>query len=90
MPSVQLYWNDNSTDEDNFILERKIIGGAFAGLATIAADAISYTDETISLDVDYVYRIYAENAGGPSGYSNELPVSVKSIPIRQGVRAIYV
>ena len=90
MPSIPLKWDDNSDNEDNFILERKVVGGAFAELATIAANEQSYADDTILLDVDYVYRIYAENVGGPSGYSNQLPVSVKSIPIRRGLRTIYV
>ena len=90
MPNLNLYWNDNSSDEDNFILERKVAGGSFSTLTTLNADVSSYTDAAFLENVDYVYRDYAQNAGGDSGYSNELSVRVESTPIRRGLRAIYV
>lgn len=90
MASIRLAWNDNSTNEDNFIFERKVVGGSFAAIATLDPNVAIYLDETLLPDTDYVYRVYAENTGGPSGYSNELPVSVKSLPARQGLRVIYV
>ena len=90
MPNLNLYWNDNSSDEDNFILERKVAGGSFSTLATLGMNVTSYIDTTFLEDVDYVYRVYAQNAGGNSGYSNELPVRIESTVTRRGVRAVYV
>lgn len=90
MATIALRWNDNSTDEDNFILERKVVGESFSTLATIAADVTFYADEAVSLDTDYVYRILARNTGGDSAYSNELPARLASTPVRFGLRAIYV
>jgi len=76
MPTVtiRLGWNDNSTDEDNFSLERKAGGGSFATLATLAANVTTYTDSDVTQDVTYVYRVKATNTGGDSAYSNELTV----------------
>ena len=78
MPSVTVGWNDNSDNEDNFVLERKIVGGAFSTLTSPAANATSYVDATLAAQTDYIYRIKATNTGGDSAYSNELSVSTKT------------
>jgi len=79
MPSVTLAWNDNSDNEDNFVLERKNVGGAFATIASPAANATLYTDNTVQPLSDYIYRIKATNTGGDSSYSNELSFNTLTV-----------
>jgi len=78
-PTAILAWDDNSTDEDYFELERKIGAGAFALLATLPANTTTYTDRTILSATTYTYRVRAVNGIGPSGYSNELVVLINFV-----------
>lgn len=72
---VALSWADNAANEDNLIVERAASGGAFATLATLAANAVAYTDAARPAGT-WSYRVKARNAGGDSGYSNTATVSV--------------
>ena len=76
MPTVtiRLAWDDNSSNEDNFVLEQKVGGGSFATLETLGANVTTYTDADVIQDVTYVYRVKATNTSGSSEYSNELTV----------------
>jgi|GEM_PF-1642433 len=78
--SIGLAWTDNSSDEDSFVLERRTSEGAFAEIATLAADTVSYEDDGLSPLSGYVYRIKAVNAQGDSSYSSQLAVSTESPP----------
>jgi hypothetical protein len=70
--AVNLTWTDNSDNEDNFILERKVDSGTFAVLAgSIPADTENYNDSTTAPLHTYTYRIKAHNSFGDSDYSNE-------------------
>jgi hypothetical protein len=69
---ITLQWTDNSTDELNFRLERSPDGST--GWAQIggnlAEGKISYVDTTTVGKNKYFYRVRAENASGPSAWSN--------------------
>ncbi len=67
---IDLAWSDNSTDEDDFDLERRTGGGAFNRIARPAADATSYQDATAQPGMTYSYRIRAVNDGVASEFSN--------------------
>jgi hypothetical protein len=74
---IQLTWTDNSNNEQVFVLERSIDGGGFTVLSdTIAQNAISYTDETVTAPHTYRYRLAARNSYGDSGYSNTATIEV--------------
>ena len=67
-----LNWNDNSTNEDGFRIERKIgTGGTYAQIAQTAASASSYTDVGLTDGTSYCYRVRAFNAAGDSAFTNE-------------------
>jgi hypothetical protein len=69
---INLSWADNSTNELNFILERKVgAGGTYAQVATPAANATGYSDTGLLASTTYYYRIKAHNSSADSGYSNE-------------------
>ncbi len=63
--SMRVNWQDNSTNETNFVLERAVL---LAGPYTqIATPAVSYFDDSGLLEnTRYYYRVWAVNATGPS------------------------
>ncbi len=63
-----LTWEDNSTDETGFSIERSVDSGSFVEIATVGADVTSYQD-TIVLGTKYSYRVRAFNEFGRSPYS---------------------
>lgn len=67
----ELSWMDNSTNEENFEVERLESGaGSWMLLATLSADSTSHTDTSAVPNTDYCYRVRATNAAGASTYSN--------------------
>jgi subtilisin family serine protease len=79
--NVLLSWNDNSSNETGFQIERAVkIRGKynFQPLQTLIVDSISYTDEAVEAG-SYKYRVYAyKDDNAISDYSNEAAVKVES------------
>ena len=69
--SLTLTWTDNSRGEDGFKIERRTGTGTFAEVARVASDVTSHTDESLTPDTAYTYRVRAWNAAGDSVYSEE-------------------
>jgi len=72
---IVLGWKDNSDNETGFKLERKRgncdSANSWAELpASIAADAITYTNSGLTANTTYSYRLRAYNASRNSDYSN--------------------
>jgi hypothetical protein len=72
---INLGWQDNASDEDGFVIERGLNGGAHVQIATTGSDSGSYSDSGLSPDNTYSYRVAAYNAAGNSGYSNTAEAS---------------
>jgi hypothetical protein len=73
--AVDLTWTDNSNNEEDFVLERRITGGStWTVVATLPTDTTSFRDEGVQGGVtsstSYDYRIKARNSVGDSSYSN--------------------
>ncbi|MGI8906633.1 MAG: family 10 glycosylhydrolase [Candidatus Sumerlaeaceae bacterium] len=68
---INLAWTDNSTNEDNFVVERKVGTGAYSVVATLGANVTSYTSTGLTKGKTYTFRVKATNAAGSSAYSNE-------------------
>ena len=70
--ALGLAWNDNSTNETGFQLER--CTGAtctnFAQIAQPGANVTTFNNTGLTRRTTYRYRIRAFNAGGSSAYSN--------------------
>jgi len=75
---IDLTWQDNSTDEAGFQVERKIGAGSYAQIATVAANVVSYCNTDLTANTTHYYRVRAYNAAGDSDYSNE--VSATTLP----------
>jgi hypothetical protein len=67
---INLNWNDNSTNEAGFRIERQSGAGDFVPIAVVGKNVISFSDATALSGSDYTYRVSAYNAAGASAYSN--------------------
>ncbi len=57
--SVSIGWNDNSTNESGFKVERSTDGVNFGEIASLGADSRSFTDNTVAALSPYYYRVRA-------------------------------
>src|SRR5690606_29514768 len=71
-------WQDNSTNESGFKVERAMGGGGFAQVATVGANVSNYTDSSVMPGAQYTYRVRAYNSAGDSPFSNTASFSVPS------------
>jgi predicted phage tail protein len=69
---VVLSWQDNSTNESQFYVERCQGAGctSFAGTGSSNANVTTWTDFNAAAGQSYSYRVRAWNADGYSAYSN--------------------
>lgn len=74
---INLSWTDNSSDEDNFVLERQVGGSSnWYQIATPAANATTYSDTDVAAGYTYRYRIKAINTNGSSSYATSSDVTM--------------
>jgi PKD repeat protein len=80
--SVVLTWQDNSSSELGFYIERCEGAGCtnFIGLfGDTSANISTYTDSLVTAGTTYGYRVVAYNAGGYSAYSNIASIAVGGV-----------
>lgn len=69
--AIDLTWDDNSSDELSFKIERALDAlGPFSLIHTTAANAESYSDTGLTEGTAYYYRVYAVNSYGNSAYTD--------------------
>ena len=68
--SVRLNWTDNATVEGNYQVERRIAPAAFAVVATLPANTITFTNTGLTDNTTYEFRVRAIAGANTSGYSN--------------------
>jgi hypothetical protein len=68
---AHLTWEDNSDNEDEFLIMRKDGTAEYQELASVTFDSVQYHDEPLISGTMYVYKIVAVNADGESE-SNEV------------------
>ncbi len=68
---ITLAWQDNSSNESGFIIERMIgRSGAWVERARVATNVLIWKDSLLASDWEYSYRVRAYNANGISGETN--------------------
>ncbi len=68
---VILTWNDNSSNEDGFRIERSSDNIEFVEIAVVGENVTTYTDnDSLEAGQTYAYRVRAFNEFGNSGYTN--------------------
>lgn len=63
--SATLTWADTNSDEDGFSITR-LIGQSFVEVGKTIKDATSYTDDGLTCNTAYRYKVTAFNSGGHS------------------------
>jgi titin len=74
--SVSLRWNDNSSNESGFRIERCSGSSCnnFVQVGQVGAGVTTFTNGGLSRNQTYRFRVRAFNANGSSGYSNTISV----------------
>ena len=67
---INLSWNDNSTNESGFKIERSTNGTSFTQIATVTANITTYSSTGLKGGRTYYYRVRSYNGTGNSAYSN--------------------
>jgi hypothetical protein len=73
--TIRLDWRDNSSNERWFDLERRWRSGPYVRIADLGPNSTTYTDNDLSLEGPFTYRVRAVNEGGASGYTNTVVVT---------------
>ena len=69
---IKLSWQDNSTNETGFKVQRQVDGSAaWVEIGTTAANATTFSDTGLKPTTTYHYRVRAFNNSGASTFSNE-------------------
>ena len=81
--SIALSWNDNSTNEDGFSIERCAGSGCsnFTLIVQTGAGVTSIADSGLAAGTTYRYRVLAFNAAGNSKYSNIAAATTDAPPV---------
>jgi|GEM_PF-5516639 len=75
---VLLTWNDNSTDEISFNLERKEgYNNPWIQVGVINPNVTYFTDSGLKFNTSYYYRVCAYTPDGESRFSNVAEVKVR-------------
>jgi titin len=78
---INLSWEDNSTDETGFRVERSSGGGAFVQVALTGAGVTTYQNMGLTAGTSYSYRVIATNAAGDSAASNTATAITPTVPV---------
>ncbi len=68
-------WNDNSSNETGFVVQRSFNGSSYTHIATTSADTITYTDPSRTAGT-YSYRVRAFNSGGNSAFTTSASTTI--------------
>jgi hypothetical protein len=68
--SINLAWDDTSSNEAGFKIERSTDGLHFTQIALVSANMMSFLSSNLTSGTKYFFRVRAYNAGDNSAYSN--------------------
>lgn len=77
---INLSWQDNSSNETSFIIQRSVNNIDFSQIGTVGTNVISYIDNDVAASTTYYYRVLAHNAIGDSAYSGVAQATTYTAP----------
>lgn len=84
---IDIAWNDNSSNEAGFKIERKAGAGSYSQIATVGANVVTYSNTGLAAGTTYTYRVRSTNAAADSAYTNEAAVSTAVPAAPSGLQA---
>ncbi len=75
--AINLSWQDNSSDETSFRIE-KLVSGTYQEVQVLAAGSTQAQITGLTAATSYSFRVRAANAAGNSGYSNIASATTQS------------
>ncbi|MGQ1784882.1 discoidin domain-containing protein [Saccharicrinis sp. GN24d3] len=75
--TISLQWEDNSDNEEGFIIERAR-NGVFQQVASVSANTVSYIEPDVLEEGSYQYRVKAFHSNDESYYSNYVVIKAIS------------
>ena len=77
---INLVWQDNSSDENAFLIERSTNNVNFVQIASVSPNTTNYPDIGLLASTTYYYRVQGTNLAGASGYSNTTNAMTTATP----------
>jgi hypothetical protein len=78
--SVELSWQDQSSNEVQFEIDRRLgPGGPWGQIGAVGSNATGFVDTGLNPGTTYTYRVRACNSGGCSANSNEASATTESV-----------
>ena len=68
--TISLQWSDRSNTETGYQVWRAVSGGSYSQVASLPANSVSYTDNNLSVNQKYYYKVRAVRGVSNSDYSN--------------------
>ena len=78
--SASMSWQDNSDNEQGFVVEYSTDGENYAAAGSVAADVTTFEHTGLDAHTGYWYRVYAQGATNRSMDSNTLYVETENTP----------
>ncbi|OFX61474.1 MAG: hypothetical protein A2066_00660 [Bacteroidetes bacterium GWB2_41_8] len=66
---VKLDWTNPASDYDSIYIERKAPGSIYKRIAALKSDVITYSDNKLTQNKDYIFRVIAHYNNGTNLYS---------------------
>jgi hypothetical protein len=81
--AIDLGWTDNSSNETAFEIQRttSTTTGPWINIATTTANTIAHTDQPLSANTEYYYRLRAYNSFGYSAFTSVASDTTGSLPV---------
>jgi subtilisin family serine protease len=77
---INLTWNDNSSNESGFEIQRSSDGFNTASTVSVGANVRTYSDTGLTPGTSYSYRVRSFNDGGYSAFSNQVNATTPQPP----------
>jgi fibronectin type 3 domain-containing protein len=81
---IRLTWQDNSSNETDFRLSRRVGSGSFVEVRNFPANTLTFIDGSVLPGTTYSYQIRAHNGAGFSAFSNIATETTPSPPAAPG------
>lgn len=78
--TISLSWSEGTPNVNNFMIYRTSGNSAFAHIATLPGNVMSYTDRNLTPATTYDYKLLATNEGGMSPFSNIIVQMTNGLP----------